>query len=299
MLESCEGKSSVELVKESVKFLGFDCCESDPERKNVSDFLKKVDKDSLLDLVYACEGKIEELASILSDEHKPLYFDIKVDLGERALIYRVYFKKYTKQFGGNPIAIGIVFDKAWGLIRLNYISGIFDLGNVPESYSRRGAVPISTLAGRLNVGPKTQFDNLKRFNPMHVNGVIDSNIRQFIRLINVSGIETYQSCGGHRLCNKRSNVFFPESELREVVSLMLAWKIAGGMEWGIRPCPDIFMSYVELVAPKNASVDFEHKDLDGLTDFLCGSFDNPNVGKLTFGEIIHSIKRRIRPYLMI
>jgi len=122
---------------------------------------------------------------------------------------------------------------------------------------------------------------------------LDANVMELVHLFQAMGFETTASCGGHENRTYNPYIHFQGDQLEKIVSLLLSWQKAGGMKYGI--------SHLGLVANEigieglpGPNLKARQQDLDNLTDFVNERTGGLPLTQLSFTEIAHQVRRKLR-----
>lgn len=109
------------------------------------------------------------------------------------------------------------------------------------------------------------------------------------------GFKTTSSCGGHPEREKLPYIDFPSSQLEKVISLMEAWRKAGGGEYIIIPSGEFLESI--RIRPLSSSIMKAQDDLDKFIDFLNEKTGGLSDRKISLAELMQRIRREINKEL--
>jgi len=203
-----------------------------------------------------------------------------------------------------PEVLVHVYDQKRAKEGKKFADNVFREEGLTPAQKENNRFPIELLADRLNIESlKPPFQIKQDFNPRKVTDAIgtgiDLNIMELVRLMNMIGIKTRHSCGGHKLLGKMNpSLDFSLDQLEQVLALMLAWNQAGGLSYEIIPydlclCAEVF--YVQ--APLGVSTKEAQNDLDNLTDFLESKLESFENIRFSLPELIHQKRRRLKKWL--
>jgi len=192
-----------------------------------------------------------------------------------------------------------IYSKQWAEERTEFLDKAFNTEGLDK---KEEGCPVGLLAKRLGVGPMSDSRIKNDFNPSGiVDGLgkkIDFRIRELVRLLNLMGLETTGSCGGHRIRRLNPYLHFKGNHLHEVVSLLQEWGENGGIEYNIFPLgfcgEDICVN-----APDNCPLESAQKDIDDLTDWLESKIPDFEKIKLSLPEKIMQVRRRVKKRLRL
>lgn len=196
---------------------------------------------------------------------KELYCDLELKRHDITILCRTYLQKYTN---GKPFSVAYVATNEWAQEQMESENTLFNWEEIPREDAARGAIPMEILAQRMINGAQQKFETESCPVEQCVEQIIDENVRELVLSLNKTGISVEDAYLGDVDQNEPPSIFFPISELEKTVSLMLAWKNMGGIEYRIRRHPQVFIRYFEMIAPKSIPVEVVQRDLESFRRFL-------------------------------
>ena len=151
---------------------------------------------------------------------------------------------------------------------------------------------VEALASVLQTQPVTAFEAKRAFDPSGVVDALgqglDTNVVELVRLLNVIGVRTTSSCGGHP-GHRRPYLHVVTDDLEIALSLLQAWRAQGGLPYRIVPGGSP-ATEVRIKPPPDVSLEDAQADLDSLTDFLRRGLPEYRYD-LTLPELQHRARR--------
>ena len=184
-----------------------------------------------------------------------------------------------------------VYPKKWLAEREEYLDGIFQEGQrlAPE----RAAERIPDL-------PVPDFTIKETDIPVDriIDGLgekIDFRVRELVRLLNMIGLKTSASCGGHILKGRSPWLRFPGEKLEQLISLFNEWKKYSDAPYEIW-CMGTVGENFDLRAKNEKEIQKNINNFDCLTDWLEQKIGIENIN-LTAPEKIMRERRKLKKIL--
>jgi hypothetical protein len=204
---------------------------------------------------------------------------------------------YSCEIMGDNFFVTVhTYNKQWFDERLDFLKKVF-----AKECLHKKAYPIDLLAKKLNIQPTFDF-KLKNndFSTSEIKDAlgtkIDFRIKELVLLLNMIGIETDGSCGGHTLDNRKPYLHIRGDKLEQILSIMTDWKQSGGLNYNISPL-NIDAESIRLEAPDDVDVKTAQEDIDNLTDWLETKIPDFEQIKLSFLEKIMKLRRKMKKRL--
>lgn len=290
MVEASPEQRSIEQLKAEAVFENFISEEIDPHHKNIEGRLGQNEiRTQIIDRIKSTpeiwssiQKRIPEGEFLTDFEEGNLYCDILVEIHNSI-----------------PSFFITLIDKAWRESRVKEIDFAFPREESHKTGQHSQVFDPRRVAERRRVAKVETIQALREFDPNPVEdrlgAKIDPNIIELVRYLNMTGLKTSASCGGHRSRNRQPYLDFSVENLSDLDSLLaqiLLLKEACGFDWDIVRLGD-YLPEVRLIPPVDKSLEASKADLRELTDFLQKELRFP-MRKLSIAELTYRFHRKLK-----